>query len=104
MVSTISSAEEFKNTINSGVVVADFFTDWCHSCKDLEPVINRLAENFQGRATFIKINGDEQPDIATQYGVSGYPTIIIIKKGQQVEKIMGAYPENALKEVIEQHV
>jgi thioredoxin 1 len=97
--------QQFETALKSGkLVVADFYTDWCHSCKNLEPIISRLAQRFDAQAEFVKINADEQPEIATKYSVSAYPTIVIFKNGAVVEQIVGAYPESALKEIIENHL
>ena len=101
----IANENEFNEQINSGkLAVVDFWTTWCHSCKGLEPVLERLAASFKGKAEFIKVDGDENPELVQQLGISGYPTLVLFKDGEVVNKLAGAYPESTIKEIIEGHL
>lgn len=105
LVLSISGQNQLNESISSGKpVVVDFWTDWCHSCKTLEPTLQKLALQFGNKIQFIKINADENPEIAQEYGVHSYPTLVIFKNGEVAEQIVGAYPENALKEILENHI
>ena len=101
----VTQLQQFTQALNSGkTIVVDFWTDWCHSCKNLEPIMQKLTGTFTGKAEFLKVNADEYPDLTQEYGISAYPTILVFKNGEVVEQIVGAYPEHALKELIQQHV
>ena len=101
----VTQLQQFTKALDSGkTLVVDFWTDWCHSCKNLEPIMDKLSGVFGTKAEFLKVNADEYPDLTQEYGISAYPTVLVFKNGEIVEQIVGAYPENALKELIQQHV
>lgn len=72
-------------------VVVDFYADWCPPCKLLEPVVERLAEEYAGRVKIGKLNTDENPEIAIQYGIMGIPTLGLFLHGKLVDRLVG-YP------------
>ncbi len=74
------------------VVVVDFYADWCGPCKVVAPTIEKLADEYSGRARFAKLDVDESPGIAEEYGVASIPTLIIFKNGKPVDRIIGAAP------------
>ncbi len=87
-----------------GVVVVDFWAEWCEPCQMLKPVIEELAKEYQGKAKIGKLNVDENPNTATQFGVMSIPTVKIFKDGQIVEDLMGIQPKELIKEKIEQNL
>ncbi|MAG39467.1 thioredoxin [Candidatus Pacearchaeota archaeon] len=96
------NAQETLSTSGKPVVV-DFWAPWCGPCKMMGPVFEKMSEEFGGKAVFAKINVDESQELAVPYGVQGIPTIIILKDGKEVERIVGFNPD-LLKEKINSHI
>jgi len=83
------------------IVIVDFWSTGCSHCKDLVPVIDELAEEFQGEVVFGKINMNENPSMWDEYGIRAMPTVIVFKNGTVVERIVGAPPKSSLERKIE---
>ncbi len=77
-------------------VLVDFYADWCGPCRAMAPIITELAERFDGSVKFAKLNVDESPEIAERYGVEGIPTLIVFKKGLEMDRVVGLIPRNQL--------
>ena len=82
------------------LVVIDFYADWCGPCQMVGPVMESLADKFDGKAKICKINVDEQKKLAITHRVMSIPTILFMKNGEIVERITGALPENAFEQKI----
>lgn len=82
-------------------VLVDFWASWCGPCKMIAPIIDQLAEEYQGRVRFAKVNVDEQRQLAQEYKVMSIPTLIVFKEGKVVDQVVGARPKVELKKVIE---
>lgn len=97
--------ELLADTNGADVVFADFWADWCGPCKMVEPVVKELATDYDGKINFVKINVDENPELAAQYGVRSIPTFIMMhKNGDLLFKHSGAIPKNALNDKIKSFV
>ena len=92
--------DNFEATVNNGVSLVDFWAPWCGPCRMIAPVIEELAEDFEGKANICKVNTDEQQDLAVKFGVRSIPTILIMKDGEIVETMVGAASKEALAEKI----
>lgn len=80
-----------------GLVMVDFWAPWCGPCRIIAPTIEELAKEYEGKIKVGKLNTDENPDIATRYGIMGIPTIMFFKDGQRVDQIVGVVPKSILK-------
>jgi thioredoxin len=78
-------------------VLADFWAEWCGPCRMMHPVLEGLSQEWKGKATVVKINTDEQPELAQRFGISTIPTLILFDKGKEVHRVSGAVPAAALK-------
>ena len=85
-------------------VVVDFWADWCAPCKQLMPILEKLANEYAGAFLLAKVNADEQQMLAGQLGVRSLPTVMVIKDGQPIDGFAGAQPESAVREVLEKHL
>ena len=81
-------------------VLLDFWAVWCGPCRMVAPTVDKLAEDYQGRAVIGKINVDEQGELASTFNVSSIPTIAVIKNGKVVAKEVGARSKNDLKKML----
>ena len=87
-------------TGGSGVAVVDFGATWCGPCQALAPSIDAMAQEYDGRVLIGKVDVDQSPDLATQYGVMSVPTILFFKDGQKVDQVSGNFPDK-IRERIE---
>lgn len=86
------------------LVVVDFWADWCAPCKQLMPLLEKLADEYAGAFLLAKINADEQQGISQQLGVRSLPTVMVFKDGQPVDGFAGAQPETAVREMLQKHL
>ncbi|MGN0507459.1 MAG: thioredoxin [Lachnospiraceae bacterium] len=81
-------------------VLVDFYADWCGPCKMLAPVVEALAAEYEGKVKIGKLNVDQSPDIAEQYGVMSIPTLLFIKNGEVVNKTIGVVSKAQLEQAL----
>ena len=87
--------ENFEETVKNGVSMIDFWAPWCGPCRMIAPVIEELAEEFEGKANICKVNTDEQQEIAVKYGIRSIPSILFFKNGEMVDQMVGAASKDA---------
>ena len=80
--------------------LVDFYADWCGPCKMMGPIVEELAEEYDGKAKVGKINVDEQPDLAAKYGVMSIPFFAVIHHGEVVASELGAVPKQRLEQIL----
>jgi thioredoxin 1 len=91
----------FENAVaNNELVLVDFYADWCGPCKMMAPVIEDLNKELEGKVKVLKVDVDQEYDLARKYQISAIPTLVLIKKGQVVSKTMGYKPKDAILTII----
>ncbi len=82
-------------------VLVDFWATWCPPCRALAPTMDAVAAEYAGKAKIVKIDIDEEPEIADRYGIRSIPTLILFKDGDKVNEMVGAYPKDAIARLID---
>ena len=82
-------------------VLVDFWAPWCGPCKLLTPTIEELARDYAGRAKVVKVNVDDNQDLATKYGIRGIPTVMVFKGGDSVSSLVGMRPKAELAQALD---
>jgi len=102
MAHQFSDANFQSEVIDSGkITVVDLWAEWCGPCKMMNPVIEELSKEYEGRAVIGKLNVDDNPNVPTNYGVRGIPTFLIFKGGELKDKVVGAQTKKVLQDKIE---
>ena len=96
------SGDEFADVIQNGVALVDFWAEWCVPCHAIAPAIAELARNYGDQATIAKLNVDDYPQVASQLGIMGIPTVIIFKDGKEFKRFVGVQTYNRLASALEQ--
>ncbi len=100
------TAETFKQEIlDSQIpVLADFWATWCNPCRMLAPILEELAQDYEGKVKFCKVDVDENADLAVMYGIVSVPTLILMKSGKEVERISGLRSLEELADFLDQNL
>ena len=85
-------------------VLVDFWAEWCGPCRMIAPAVEAVAEEYVGKASFYKMNVDENQSVPQRFGIRGIPTLILFKGGQEQERIVGAVSRDAIAKVVAKYV
>lgn len=103
LVKHVSKATFSQEVLASAVpVMVDFYADWCGPCRMLGPTLERLSLEFAGRAKIVKVNVDEEPELARNFQVESLPTLILFRQGINLSRITGLVPESNLRWALNQ--
>jgi thioredoxin 1 len=104
-VKTLKSADLAKESLQAeGTILVDFWASWCGPCRMMSPVIDKIAEEYDGKVTVGKLNIDDETDAAVAMGVSSIPTLVLFQDGVEKDRIIGAVPQQTLKAFIDKNL
>jgi thioredoxin 1 len=95
----------FSQTINKfPLLLVDFWAPWCGPCRMMSPLIDQIGKDYVGKLVVGKVNVDENPSVSRQFRISSIPTLILFKRGQTVNKIIGSVSKNKIDEMVRMHL
>ena len=101
----VTDASFKQEVLDSKVpVLVDFWAPWCGPCRMVAPVVHEIAQQYDGKVKVVKLNTDENPNVASQYGIRSIPTLMIFKDGQRVDMVVGAVPKTTLANTLEKYL
>ena len=103
MVQVVTDAN-FEVETQEGVVLVDFWATWCGPCKAIAPVLDELSGEYANKARIVKIDVDQNPNLAAQYGIRSIPTLFVFKNGEKVDATMGMQPKAQLAALLDKHL
>jgi thioredoxin 1 len=94
----------FDQEIRNGVVLVDFWAEWCGPCRRIAPIVEELAGQYDGRATVGKLNVDENPNVPGRFMIRGIPTLLLFKDGELADTLVGLAPKEDIARMIDKHL
>lgn len=103
--SAVTDVSFEEDVLNSDVpVLVDFWAPWCGPCRMVAPIVDEIAKDYEGKIKVYKLNTDENPNVASQYGIRSIPTLMLFTEGQKCETVVGAVPKDTLSRTISKYL
>src|SRR3989338_890458 len=97
----VGTEDNFDTEINGGKpVLVDFWAEWCGPCKAVSPIVDQIATEYAGKLKVVKVNVDDNQDLASRYGIMSIPTLLFLKNGEEKDKIVGAVPKSKIEDKV----
>jgi len=101
----IVSDRNFDQTIKTyPLIVVDCWAAWCAPCRAIAPIVEQLAKDYKGKIVFGKLNVDENPETQNRFGIMAIPTLLVMKSGKELDRIVGALPKNQLEAKVNSYI
>ncbi len=101
----VTDATFQEEVLDSGLpVLVDFWAPWCGPCRMVAPVVDEIALEYEGKLKVVKVNTDDNPSVASKYGIRSIPTLMIFKGGERVDMVVGAVPKTTLANTLEKYI
>ncbi len=100
----LKTAEFDAATEKAGLAMVDFWAEWCGPCRMLGPTIEDLAAKYDGKALIAKVNVEEESELAHRFGVSNIPTVVFLKNGLEIDRLVGLMPPDAYQAVLDKNL
>ena len=101
----VTDASFKEEVLESNIpVLVDFWAPWCGPCRMVAPVVEDISKQYEGQVKVVKLNTDENPNVASQYGIRSIPTLMIFKGGERVDMVVGAVPKTTLANTLEKYI
>ena len=95
---------DFDAAVSGGITLVDFWAPWCAPCKAMGPVFGELADSLEDQVTLAKVDVNENPGLATKFRVQSIPLLVLLKDGQEIDRVVGVHSASALHEMIQRAV
>lgn len=102
LVQALQNESDFDSLTGSGVVLVDFYADWCMPCRALKPILDQIAAKYQGKAVVLKVDTEQFKALTVQFDVSGIPALFLFKDGQVVQRFVGLQQAATLEAALDQ--
>lgn len=100
----VLTSSSFHKDIKKGIVVVDFYADWCRPCRMLAPTLEEIAFEQEGKYIIAKLDVDKAPEISSEYGIRGIPCLIVFKDGLEVDRIVGLQAKESIVATVDKHL
>lgn len=100
----VLTEDNFKAEVASGITLVDFWAEWCGPCRMITPILEGLAEEYEGKAKIAKVNVDEAGGLAQEYAVTAIPTLLIMKDGEEVKRFVGVTAKDNLSDALKEAI